>query len=136
MGDNFLHSDITARIIKAYYTVFNKMGYGFLEKVYENALLIELRKANLNCKAQMPIQVYYDQVEVGYYVADIIVNNKVIIEIKAAESLCEEHEIQLINYLRATNIEVGILLNFGKKAEFKRKVYNEEYKHHNEPSKS
>lgn len=136
MGDNFLHSDITSRIIRAYYSVFNKMGYGFLEKVYENALLIELRKAGLACKAQVPIQVYYDQEEVGYYLADIVVNHKVIIEIKAAESLCEEHEVQLVNYLRATDIEVGILLNFGKQAEFKRKVFCQEYKHHNQPSKS
>ncbi|HEY1114173.1 MAG TPA: GxxExxY protein [Chitinophagaceae bacterium] len=136
MSDNFLHSNITSRIIKAYYTVFNKMGYGFLEKVYENALLIELRKAGLSCKAQMPIKVYYDQVEVGYYLTDIIVDHKVIIEIKAAESLCEEHEVQLVNYLRATDIEVGILLNFGKQAEFKRKVFCQEYKHHNQPSKS
>ena len=136
MGDNFLHSDVTSRIIKAYYTIFNKMGYGFLEKVYENALLVELRKACLRCQAQMPIKVYYDQVEVGYYLADIVVDQKVIIEIKAAESLCEEHEVQLVNYLRATDIEVGILLNFGKQAEFKRKVFSQEYKHHNQPSKS
>lgn len=136
MDDNFLHSDITSRIIKAYYTVFNKMGYGFLEKVYENALLVELRKAGLDCRAQVPIQVYYDQVEVGYYLADVVVNHKVIIKIKAAESLCEEHEVQLVNYLCATDIEVGILLNFGKQAEFKRKVFCQEYKHHNQPSKS
>jgi GxxExxY protein len=136
MGDNFLHSNITSIIIKAYYTVFNKMGYGFLEKVYENALLIELRKAGLNCKAQVAIQVYNDQVEVGYYIADIVVDNKVIIAIKAAESLCEEHEVQLVNYLRSTDIEVGILLNFGKQADFKRKVFCQEYKHHKQPSKS
>lgn len=136
MGDNFQHSEVTSKIIKAYYKVFNKMGYGFLEKVYENALLIELRRAGLICAAQMPIQVYYDQQEVGYYIADIIVDHKVIIEIKAAESLCEEHEVQLVNYLRATDLEVGILLNFGKKAEFKRKVFSQEYKNHNQPLKS
>ncbi|MEI9912378.1 MAG: GxxExxY protein [Bacteroidota bacterium] len=133
MADNYKHSDITALIIKAYYNVYNQLGYGFLEKVYENALLIELGKFNLECIAQSPIEVFYDNLKVGFYVADVIVNNCVIIEVKAAEGLREEHEAQLTNYLRATDIEVGILLNFGKKAEFKRKVFSEEYKN---PKKS
>ena len=128
MTDNYKHSDITGLILKAYYNVYNQLGYGFLEKVYENALLIELRKFGLECVAQNPIEVFYDNVKVGFYFADIVVNNCVIIEIKAAESLCEEHEAQLTNYLRATDIEVGMLLNFGKKAEFKRKVFSFEYK--------
>ena len=128
MIDNYKHSDITAQIIKAYYNVYNKLGYGFLEKVYENALLVELKKFGLECIAQNPIEVFYDDVKVGLYFADLIVNNCVIIEIKAAESLCEEHEAQLTNYLKATDIEVGMLLNFGKKAEFKRKVFSTEYK--------
>ena len=115
-------------IIKAFYNVYNKLGYGFLEKVYENALLIELKKLGLECIAQFPIEVFYDDVKVGFYIADIIVNRCVIVEIKAAEGLCEEHEAQLTNYLRATDIEVGILLNFGKKAEFKRKVFSAGYK--------
>lgn len=128
MNDNYLHSEITELIIKAYYKVYNQLGYGFLEKVYENALLIELRKLGLFCQPQMPIKVFYDNEEVGFYIADIVVNNSVIVEIKAAESLCEEHEAQLTNYLKATEIEVGLLLNFGKKAEFKRKVFSLEYK--------
>jgi GxxExxY protein len=136
MADNYKHSDITALINKAFYTVYNKLGYGFLEKVYENALLIELRKFNLDCIAQNPIEIFYDNLKVGFYVADIIVNNCVIIEVKAAEALCEEHEAQLTNYLKATDIEVGLLLNFGKKAEFKRKVFSEEYKNLNKPSLS
>jgi GxxExxY protein len=78
--------------------------------------------------ARCPIEVFYDDVKVGFYIADIIVNDCVIIEVKAAEALCEEHEAQLTNYLRATDIEVGILLNFGKKAGFKRKVFSTEYK--------
>ncbi len=126
--DNYKHSDITAVIIKAFYKVYNTLGYGFLEKVYENALLIELRKPGLECMAQCPIEVFYDNAKVGFYIADIIVNGCVIIEVKAAEALCEEHEAQLSNYLRATDIEVGILLNFVKKAEFKRKVFSAEYK--------
>lgn len=128
MIENYKHSDITNLIIKAYYNVYNKLGFGFLEKVYENSMMIELKKLGLNCEKQVAIKVYYDDFTVGDYYADIIVNNIVIIELKAAESLCEEHEIQLVNYLKATNLEVGLLLNFGKKAEFKRKVLTKEYK--------
>jgi GxxExxY protein len=123
MEDNYKHREITSLIIKSYYEVFNTLGYGFLERVYENALLIELRKNNLSCSNQCGLEVYYDEKKVGLYFADIIVNECVIIEIKAAEALCEAHETQLTNYLKATNIEVGILLNFGKKPEFKRKVF-------------
>ena len=126
--ENYKHSDITGLIIKTFYNVYNKLGYGFLEKVYENALLIELRKLELECIGQYPIEVFYDDLKVGFYIADIIVNNCVIIEVKAAEAICEEHEAQLTNYLKATDIEVGLLLNFGKKAEFKRKVFSEMYK--------
>lgn len=128
MSNNYVHSEITSLIIKAYYNVYNKLGYGFLEKVYENAMLIELRKLGLFCKSQVQIKVFYDEEEVGFYIADILVNDFVIIEVKAAECLCEEHEAQLINYLKATNIEVGLLLNFGKEAELKRKVFSSEYK--------
>lgn len=136
MVDNYLHSDLTAEIIKAYYRVFNTLGYGFLEKVYENAMLIELRKRGFFCTKQTPIDVLYEGEKVGFYFADLIVNDCVIIEIKAAESLCEEHEAQLTNYLKATTIEVGLLLNFGKKPEFKRKVFSSEYKNHNQSSQS
>jgi len=129
-GNNFLHSDITGLIIKAFYNVYNKLGYGFLEKIYENSMLIELKKLGLNCQKQSPIEVFYDEINVGQYFADIIVNDCVIIELKAADCLIEEHEAQLVNYLRATNIEVGLLLNFGKEAEYKRKVFNNEYKNH------
>ena len=128
MTDNFKHSDITSLIIKAFYNVYNQLGYGFLEKVYENALLIELRKFGLECSAQYPIEVFYDDTKVGFYIADVVVNNCVIVEIKAAEGICEEHEAQLTNYLRATDIEVGLLINFGKKAKFKRKVFSFEFK--------
>jgi GxxExxY protein len=128
MSDNYKHSDITGIIIKAFYNVYNQLGYGFLEKVYENSLLIELRKSELECVAQHPIEVFYDNSKVGFYIADIIVNNCVIVEIKATEAICEEHEAQLTNYLKATDVEVGLLLNFGKKAEFKRKVFSTEYK--------
>ena len=128
MGDNYLHTDLTDLIIKGFYAVYNKLGYGFLEKVYENAMLVELKKNLLECKPQSPIEVFYDNAKVGFYIADIIVNDKVIIEIKAAESICDEHEAQLTNNLKATNIEVGLLLNFGKRPQIKRKVYSAEYK--------
>ena len=131
MNDNYKHSDITDKIIKAYYNVYNKLGYGFLEKVYENAMMIELPKLGLSCKNQVPIKVFYDSRNIGEYFADILVNEVVIVELKAAENLCEEHECQLINYLKATDIEVGILLNFGKTPQLKRKVFSSEFKNHN-----
>lgn len=119
-----LYQDVTDKIIKAFYTVYNTLGYGFLEKVYENALLLELRKSGLQCSSQNQIEAFYDGVSVGLYFADIIVDDIVIIELKAQEGLREEHEAQLLNYLRATNIEVGLLLNFGTKPEFKRKIFS------------
>lgn len=128
MINNYAHSEITELIIKAFFTVYNKLGYGFLEKVYENALVIELRKLGLYVLSQHQIKVFYDDEQVGFYVADLMVNDCVIVEIKAAENLCEEHEAQLTNYLKATETEVGLLLNFGKKPEFKRKVFSSEYK--------
>ena len=100
-----------------------KLGYGFLEKVYEYALGIELRKMGFKVTQKKKIKVYYEGQIVGYYESDIIVNNLVIVETKAKESLREEHEAQLINYLRATKIEVGLLMNFGKKPEFRRKIF-------------
>jgi GxxExxY protein len=122
------HSDITGKIIKAFYKVYNTLGYGFLEKVYENALILELEEIGLKALKQHSIKVYYNGKEVGEYFADIIVENSVIIELKAVDKLAEIHEAQLLNYLKATNIEVGLLLNFGTKAEYKRKVFNNQRK--------
>jgi GxxExxY protein len=123
-----LHEEITSQIIKAFYKVNNVLGFGFLEKVYENAMILELTNMGLKVERQKNILVYYENSVVGNYFADLLVNNLVIIELKAAESLCEEHEAQLINYLKATNIEVGLLLNFGKKAEFRRKIFTNDRK--------
>ena len=117
------HQEITQKIIHAFYQVYNQLGYGFLEKVYEKALMIELQKMGLHCNRQYPIDVYYDNQIVGKYYADIIVNELVIIELKASSGLTIENEAQLVNYLKATNIEIGLLLNFGTKAEFKRKIF-------------
>jgi len=123
-----LHEQITEKIIKSYFKVYNTLGYGFLEKVYENAMAIELRKNVLEVKCQHPITVLYESEIVGEYFADIIVNGIVVIELKAVKEISEEDECQLINYLKATNIELGLLLNFGKEAEYKRKVFMNVFK--------
>ena len=125
---DLLHKEITENIIKAYYKVYNTLGYGFLEKVYENAMAIELRKMGVEVKCQYPITVYYESEIVGEYFADLIVNDIVVIELKASKSLLEEHECQLINYLKATEVELGLLINFGKDAEYKRKIFMNKFK--------
>lgn len=122
------HADITGKIIGAFFKVYNTLGYGFNEKVYENALAIELRKAGLKVVKQQEIVVYYDGENVGDYRTDIVVNDVVIVELKAVRELAEEHEAQLLNYLKATTIAVGLLLHFGVKAEHKRKVYDNDRK--------
>jgi len=133
---NYLHSNLTDIVLKIFYKIYNDLGYGFLEKVYEKAMYHELKKTGLYILKQAPIKVIYDGIELGTYYADLLIEEKVIVELKAAEHLCEEHEAQLVNYLKATNIEVGLLLNFGKKPEIKRKVFNWEYKNLNKSSPS
>ncbi|MGD8306262.1 MAG: GxxExxY protein [Ignavibacteria bacterium] len=123
-----IHSKITEGIIKCFYEVYNILGYGFLEKVYETSLFNELINNGLQCERQKKIDVIYKENLVGEYYADLIVEGKVIIELKAAEAICEEHEFQLIIYLKATSIEVGLLLNFGKKPEIKRKIFTNDRK--------
>jgi GxxExxY protein len=123
-----LHKSLTDKIIRAYFKVYNTLGYGFLEKVYENALFIELRRAGLKVSKQQPIRVYYEGEIAGEYFADLIVENLVIIEVKAAEKIVTEHQYQLQNYLKATSVEVGLLLNFGKEPEYARKVFTKEHK--------
>jgi GxxExxY protein len=117
------HGDVTDRIVRAFYQVYNTLGYGFLEKVYENSMALELRKVGLQVRPQAPIQVCYDGVQVGEYYADLLVEECVIVELKAADALAPEHHAQVINYLKATRIEVGLLMNFGPKPEVKRKVF-------------
>ena len=121
---DYKHTDVTELIIKAFYTVYNALGYGFLEKVYRNALVIELRKLGLDVLPEAPIVVYYDGKAVGEYIADLVVAGAVILELKAARKLLEEHEAQLLNYLKATPYEVGLLLNFGPQPEIKRKAFD------------
>ena len=124
----YLHKDITDRIIKAFYKVYNELGFGFLEKVYENAMMIEIQSIGLFCVKQQPIKVFYKSFQVGDYYADIVVDNLIIIELKAAETLVIEHELQLLNYLKATDKEIGLLLNFGKKPEIRRKIFTNDRK--------
>jgi GxxExxY protein len=126
--DTFLHANITSVIIEVFYKVYNTLGFGFLEKVYENAVRIELEQRGFKVEIQKSIKVFYEGVEVGYYVADMIIEGVVIIENKAAKSLCDEHENQLLNYLKSTTIEVGLLLNFGLKPEFRRKIFENRFK--------
>jgi len=118
------HQELTDQIIKAFFKVYNTLGYGFLEKVYQNALAIELRARGLTVAVQDPITVYYEGQVVGEYFADLLVGGLVIIELKAVGSLVADHGKQLINYLKASRIEVGLLMNFGPKPEFQRRIYD------------
>jgi GxxExxY protein len=126
--DNFKHKFITEKVLKAYYNVYNSLGFGFLEKVYEKALIIELGELGLEVEPQKQINVYYKHKLVGNYFADIIVEEKVILELKATEFLLSSHSSQLYNYLKSTEIEVGLILNFGEKPEFKRIVFSNDKK--------
>lgn len=125
---HLLHNELTSLILKTFYDVYNELGYGFLEKVYQNALIIELKNKGLEVNSNEKIKVYYKGESVGDYYADIIVNNTIILELKAAEHIVEAFENQLLNYLRGTDCEVGLLLNFGKKPEFRRKIFENKRK--------
>jgi len=117
------HDKVTEKIIGCAYRVYNTMGFGFLESVYENCMMIELSKAGLKAEQQKEIEVYYDDEPVGDFKADIVVEDKIIVELKSVKCLVEAHEVQLVNYLVATNMPVGLLLNFGEGGvEVKRKV--------------
>jgi GxxExxY protein len=122
------HEELSQQIIKVYYQVYNELGYGFLERVYQNALYLALKQEGFEVEPQRKIKVWFRGFEVGNYFADLIVNDTIILELKATECLVEEHDAQLLNYLRGTAIEVGLLLNFGKKPEIRRKVYDNELK--------
>ena len=123
-----MHKDITDRILKAFYQVYQDLGYGFLERIYEMAMLMKTRELGLRVQRQVPIDVYYEGEKIGRYAADLVVNELIIVEIKAARALCEENEAQLLNYLRATQFEVGLLLNFGYRSEVRRFVFGNDRK--------
>lgn len=120
----YKHSELTEQIIGAFYAVYSALGYGFLKNVYVKALMIELERRGMKVQDEFPIKVYYAGQLIGEYFADLVVNDLVILEIKAVKSLVVEHEAQLLNYLKATPYEVGLLLNFGPKPETKRRSFD------------
>ena len=122
---SLVHEELTKTIIGAFYDVYNKLGYGFLEGVYENALMIELEKINLKAEQQVPIKIFYDKKNVGNFYADILVENSVILELKAVSDLTSSHEAQLLNYLKGSGLEVGLLLNFGPSPKVSRKIFQD-----------
>jgi len=124
--DMLLHRETTDRILKSFYEVFNELGDGFLESVYENALFLALKDSGLKVERQKDIPVLFRGANVGDFKADIIVEDRIIIELKAIQHLDKIHEAQVINYLKATGIEIGLLINFGPRPEFKRIIFNKE----------
>jgi len=117
------YEELTEKIIKCFYRIYDILGYGFLEKVYENALKIEFGKVGLRFENQFLVKVYYEGEVVGDYFADFVVEDKVIVEVKAVRELGGGEGKQLLNYLKATDKDVGLLLNFGEKAEVRRKIF-------------
>jgi GxxExxY protein len=121
MATDLKFRDLTEKIIGIFYSVYNELGYGFLESVYEKSMVIALSEAKV--RRQTPIQVHFHGKEVGTFQADLLVEDSVLIELKAASGLDKAHEAQLLNYLRATDIEVGLLMNFGERPQFKRLIF-------------
>ena len=122
------HSELTGKILGAFFQVHKELGYGFSERVYENALAILLVEMGLKVEQQVRLYVFYHGRVVGEYIADMVINDTVLLELKATQKIMEDHPAQLLNYLEATNIEVGLVLNFGPSAEFRRKIYDNERK--------
>jgi GxxExxY protein len=122
------HAMLTEKIIQAFYKVYNTLGYGFLEKVYHNAMFVELKRMGLKVEKNKKVLVYYDGCVIGEYYSDLVVEDIILCELKTNESLSIENEYQLINYLKATYLEVGLLLNFGKKPVIKRKIFDNDRK--------
>jgi len=127
-SDHLKHAALTERIIKIFYQVYNELGFGFLEAVYENAMAIALIEAGIKVAQQAPIAVYFRGRQVGDYRCDLLVEDKVILELKAVKAITPEHQAQALHYLRATEIEVALILNFGEKPDFKRQVFDNERK--------
>lgn len=120
---DLLHKEISKPILQVFYEVYNNLGYGFLEKVYQNAMYFELKSQGYEVEAQKQIKVYYKNRLVGEYYADLIIEDSVIVELKSCQCLLSSHVAQLMNYLKSTPIEVGLVLNFGETPDFKRLVY-------------
>ena len=118
-----LHKGLSESILKVFYEVYNELGHGFLEKVYQNAMYFELKSQGFKVEAQKQIKVYYKDELVGDFFADLLINDTIILELKACDILVKAHYVQTLNYLKATNIEIGLLLNFGEKPEIKRLIF-------------
>src|SRR5436190_1156636 len=127
-----LQKELSDKILNSFYVVYNYLGHGFLEKVYENALAIELLRHGITIEQQKRVEVWYDGIKVGDYYADIVVEKTIILELKAAEGIAPEHEAQLINYLKATDLELGFVLNFGAKPQFIRRIFTNDRKSNHE----
>jgi GxxExxY protein len=127
-AEGLKHRELTEKIIGAFYEVYNELGHGFLESVYEHDLAIALVQAGMNVERQVAVSVWFRGQQIGDFRADMLVDGKVLLELKAARTIDQAHEKQLLNYLRDTNIEVGLLLNFGVKPQFRRLVYENERK--------
>jgi GxxExxY protein len=122
-----LYGDITGEIISAFYAVYNELGFGFAESVYVRALAIELFQRRMNVAREVPVTVYYKGVTVGTYRADLLVSDNVVVEAKTGEHTVEADRLQLLNYLRASGKEVGLLLHFGPKATLKRVIHTKKF---------
>ena len=120
--DPLLHRDLTEAIIGAFHAVHSKLGIGFLERVYANALAVMLRKAGFHAAREVPFEVFFEGVSVGFYRADIVVESTIVVETKVARMIVDEHKLQLLNNLKASKLEVGLVLNFARKPEFRRVV--------------
>ena len=117
------HRELSNKIITAAYAVHKELGNGFVEKVYKNALAVELQENSINCALEVPLRVLYHEKTVGDYCADMIVDNKIIVEVKAVSDLARVHEVQLVNYLKATGLQIGLLINFGESVKVKRRIF-------------
>ena len=124
MNEKYPHKELTEKIIGAAFKVHNTLGSGFVEKVYENALVVELKEQGIDARVQKPVRVTYQGENVGEFLTDMVVEDKVLVEVKAVRSITREFEAKLINYLKATGIEVGLLINFSISVQIKRKVYS------------
>lgn len=124
MNADLKHGLITDKILRVFYEVYNELGHGFLESVYQRSLLLALESVGLNVCSRIAIPVWFRGTQVGRFEADLLVENCVLLELKAVRTLDSSHRTQLMNYLRATEIEVGLLLNFGEKPEFKRVIFD------------
>jgi GxxExxY protein len=117
------HRELSEKIIAAAFAVHKELGYGFVEKVYKNALAIELQENGIKCALEVPLRVLYHERTVGDYLADMIIDDKIIVEVKAISDLAAIHEVQLVNYLKATGLQIGLLINFGESVKVKRRIF-------------